>query len=64
MTKQEWIALNQRTRPIMKELTDEFIELCEKEPDNILMRMAEHMGLPEGVDPSDERILRIFKVTD
>jgi hypothetical protein len=64
MTKQEWIALNQRTRPIMKELTDEFIELCEKEPDNILKRMAEHMGLPEGVDPSDERILRIFKVTD
>jgi hypothetical protein len=46
----------------MKELTDEFVEMCEQEPNNVMMRIAKLSGLPEGVDPSDSRILALFEV--
>jgi len=59
---EKWIEMNQRTRPVMKELTDEFVELCEQEPNNVMMRLAKLSGLPEGVDPSDKRILKLFEV--
>lgn len=64
MTKKEWIEMNERTRPIIPSLTDEFVILCEAEPDNVLMRLARIAGLPEGVDPNDERILKIFDISD
>lgn len=64
MTKGEWLKHNERTRPVFKELTDEFVELCVQEPNNIMMRLANLVGLPEGVDPMDSRILKLFEVDE
>jgi hypothetical protein len=47
---------------VVKSLTDEFVEMCEKEPNNIMMRMARMSGLPEGVDPCDHRIIKLFDI--
>jgi hypothetical protein len=63
VTKEQGLGINERTRPVFSELTDEVVEMCEREPNNIMMRMARTMGLPEGVDPEDSRILELFEVT-
>ena len=62
MKLDKWLELNERTRPIFKEVTDDFVKVCEESPNGIMVRMARLMGLPEGVDPMDFRILTIFKV--
>ena len=54
--------MNVRTEPIATSLTDEFVEMCEEDPGNIFMRLARTSGLPEGVDPCDHRIIKLFDV--
>lgn len=63
MTREEWLDLHRtHSRPVFKELTDEFSEMCEREPDNIMMRLARRCGVPEGINPLDPRIIKLFQV--
>jgi len=58
----DWIEMNQRTLPVREDVTDEFLRFCERDPNNIVMRLARTSGLPEGVNPADARILKLFEV--
>jgi len=63
MTKKEWIDLHEIDRPISKELTDDFVEVCDDgDKNNIMIVMAKLGGVPAGVNPLDSRILKIFEI--
>jgi len=47
--------------PPIKEITDEWIEECENNPNSIMLRIAKISGiLPSGVDPNDPRVKAIL----
>lgn len=53
-----------RTRPIMKSVTDDFVRAMTGDTTSVMAHMVIICGLPEGVDPEDQRVIEIVEAIE